>query len=539
MGRNLLDIENLFRDSIEAHEEMPPEKVWNEIDHTLDKKSEASTKRKYNRLKRLSAVLLLFLLGTIAYELQTTYKNKFSSNADFGNTNISKNKMNNKSEAAHDNIIAVPFTRRNNTAGKDSSEIAANNTVDNNTKQPVDKIRPAANPTAKPDAVKYSSNAVSATKPNLYYKKEKINNAVEIKVVSNFHPGLIKNKMTPAVKTGIVVHAQNPAKHTDFNSAEDQLPSNETTLNVIASPHQALMGQRSATETEAGKKEKNLHSANIQRMPSSLVYDVNTHAPLLQPDIQSAPTVVAKKQNTVHYSLMPFVAPQFNFNHIVDNDDIGMGGQRQDDADDIKNGENHQRSYSFGLLIDIPLKKRWSLQSGVSYIYKIAEINPKRIYARNDNGSIQYRFDFSSGYTYLSTKNGTPAAGDSILATENSSILQYIGIPVAINYRFLNGKFNIIPTVGAMVNFLIDEKIQTNVETGSSNDKQSIKSIQGLKKMYLNSITGITFQYNAGKRLAIDITPSANFALGTINNNAAVKSYPNAFSIAAGLKIYF
>jgi hypothetical protein len=35
----------------------------------------------------------------------------------------------------------------------------------------------------------------------------------------------------------------------------------------------------------------------------------------------------------------------------------------------------------------------------------------------------------------------------------------------------------------------------------------------------------------------LNITPSGNFALSSINKDAAVKSYPNSFAVAGGIKI--
>ena len=71
MDENLHDIDKLFRDPIEAHEDMPSAKVWDAIDNNLDKSNVNSIKKKYNNLKRIAAALLLLLLGTIVYEIQT------------------------------------------------------------------------------------------------------------------------------------------------------------------------------------------------------------------------------------------------------------------------------------------------------------------------------------------------------------------------------------------------------------------------------------------------------------------------------------
>src|SRR5438045_375784 len=71
MSENLHDIDKLFKDSIEGHEEMPSDKVWDAIDNNLDKTNVIQIKRKYNNLKRLAVALLLLLLGTVVYEIQS------------------------------------------------------------------------------------------------------------------------------------------------------------------------------------------------------------------------------------------------------------------------------------------------------------------------------------------------------------------------------------------------------------------------------------------------------------------------------------
>src|SRR5450432_3852605 len=71
MSENLHDIEDLFRDAIEDHREMPDTDVWDSIDHRLDKKIIVKAERKYFKLKRLSVALLLLFIGMIAYEFYT------------------------------------------------------------------------------------------------------------------------------------------------------------------------------------------------------------------------------------------------------------------------------------------------------------------------------------------------------------------------------------------------------------------------------------------------------------------------------------
>lgn len=120
-----------------------------------------------------------------------------------------------------------------------------------------------------------------------------------------------------------------------------------------------------------------------------------------------------------------------------------------------------------------------------------------------------------------------------------TNTLQYIGIPLAVNYTFSIGKFSVIPTLGTTLNFLSRQKIETELIQGSTAEKQTISNIQGLKKTYANLFTGVAFEYNISKKIAVDVMPVSHFALSSINKDAAVKSYPNSFGISGGIKIRF
>lgn len=558
MSENLHDIEDLFHDSIEAHQEMPPESVWDSIDHTLDKNIVALTNKKYSRLKRLSAVLLFFLLGTIVYEVLT--KTGHPDSKKFIVVN------------AKDKIEPVMATVENRDLLKNSKvkkETISPNALALHEQNKVLSAPAAATP---PRAAKSGNPLINPTNDNGVVDHQKMilsqsSLTDETNAPTNHSATKNHGLKTPG---DAIVNGDNSAKknHTiNISGAEEKKQLAKISVKVIADkklPSAAgkqqhvsdrLAIEETNTDTENKIKKESVSIKTVRNPENSrlVIMPVVTHfnmrfavtlneagssATTAYPN--AAPISVAKKQRQFHFALTPFFAPQFNFNHIVDDDDHPANGQRHNDLDDIKNGENDKSSYSLGVLMEIPLKKRWFLQTGLTYINKTVEIDPKKIYADLDNGTVKYRFDFSSGYTYLNPKTGSaPLVGDSILATESSSNLQYIGIPLTVNYLFFKGKFNIIPSVGAGVNFLISEKMQTNVLTGTSSDKQNITSIQGLKKVYFNTITGIAFQYNAGKKIAVSLTPSANFALGPINRTTAVKSYPNSFNIAAGVKIYF
>ena len=78
MNKDLHNIDDLFRNSIDGHAEEVPPDVWKNIDHGLDKKQAAFYKRKYFAVR--AAAILVILIGgvTIAAILHFNQRQKIS-----------------------------------------------------------------------------------------------------------------------------------------------------------------------------------------------------------------------------------------------------------------------------------------------------------------------------------------------------------------------------------------------------------------------------------------------------------------------------
>ena len=518
MDENLHDIDKLFRDPIEEHEETPSGKVWDAIDNNLNKSNIVSIKKKYNNLKKLAVALLLLLLGTIVYEVQT-------------NKPALKDIATTKTNDKEDNIAGDKQTKQstvqnkvniNDTAGTESvnsNNYTTNNAVNNDDKNTA--LSGAVKNNDKRTAAPVSQNTGSVQNSTIKRKSSK-----DI-TDDTLHPDANEKstvKKSSGQKTKIRVQNAPVTELTD----ENQLNNNDENTDAIAA--NVLMPlDRVKVERIIGSRKNNTLKINPAR--------ISPDAALKNGLAKNKTTKAAK---SFHFSVMPFFSPQFSFNRIEDDHHDG-GPQPRNGRDAIKKDEQHQSSSVAGILIDIPVGKKWSLQSGVTYINKNIEIEPKKIFAKLDNdGKVKYRFDCSSGYTYISPKTGTtPAVGDSVNAAASTNTLQYLGIPLAINYNFSVGKFNIIPTVGTVANFLVKQQIQTELIQGTTKEKQTINTIQGMKPLYFNAVAGIAFEYDLSKRIALSVMPSGNFALSSINKDAAVKSYPNSFGLSGGVKIKF
>ncbi|GAB2822067.1 hypothetical protein [Ferruginibacter profundus] len=534
MSENLHDIDKLFRDSIEGQEEMPSGKVWDAIDNNLDKSNVIQIKRKYNNLKRLAIALLLLLSGTIIYEIQSkkygrervavdimdngTYRKVATTN---NNDSVEKNKpdvtegnLNSTGEIATGTSGTASDNTEMKNAGKDLQRDSLNNLTN--------KGEQNLNRKTAIGAEQKSKNKISIKNPGAENEGEM--------VTENTSPQQVTKspiKKSSIHKTKITV--KNAAAQEDETAAENDIVKNpENKLSFITKQNELRALQNDKAEKITGDlQKKGLTKIDTKR---------------ITPD---ATVAAAQKKNLknpkpFHVNVMPFYSPQFSFNRLED-DHHDPGPQPRNGREEIKRDEPHETSSLVGVLVQVPVSKKWSVQSGITYLTKKISIEPKKIFAKLDNdGKVKYRFDCSSGYTYINPKTGTtPAVGDSVSAAASTNTLQYVGIPLAVDYTFSFGKFSIVPTAGTTINFLTKQQIETELIQGSTKEKQTISTIQGLKKTYFNAFAGIALEYNLGKRIALNLMPAGSFALTSINKDAAVKSYPNSFGVAAGIKIKF
>lgn len=548
MSENLHNIDKLFRDGLDGHEDMPSAKLWDAIDAGLDKSNVVHIQRKYKNLKRIAAVLLLLLCSGIGYEI---FKTKTGDNdlaagteknsKDKTTATIKKEKIYDTisgSQSQNDNDAATNTQAQNNSVANAGYDSAANASPANNTTVSANK---KASPKITDDIKNKNSNSttvlpvtVSNGKTDGSNKKQQNKLPVTVANTDKGYNNRTAGNKSANNRTKVKIKKPQPLQYDNDNAMGEDEQSDATVLN------------NTTTLT------------SLQNTPATLaerinrVIDANA---LLAVDRQS-PNVAIKtmrRSKSFHFSIMPFFSPQFVSNKLKEENrnqwsSTSPGGpppprpDSRDHKEQYKGDEQEQTAYSIGILAEVPLGKKWSVQSGITYLNKTIDIEPKKIYARTDkDGKVKYVFDCSSGYSYIASKTGTaPAVGDSITATTSKNSLGYIGIPLSVNYKFSLGKFSIIPGAGTVLNLLTKKKIETELVKGNAKEQQSTNNIDGLKPNYLSATAGVAFEYNVNKRIAVNIMPSGNFALTSINNSdAAVKSYPNAFAVSGGVKIKF
>ena len=90
---------------------------------------------------------------------------------------------------------------------------------------------------------------------------------------------------------------------------------------------------------------------------------------------------------------------------------------------------------------------------------------------------------------------------------------------------------------GISTNFLTMGKLETEIQKGSNNEIDILNKIEGLKPVYFSGLAGVGVTYKLTDKLSFVLMPTTRFALTSINKGTVVKSYPNSFGLAVGVKV--
>ncbi len=512
MSDDLHDIDKLFQGAINDHEQMPPSSVWDGIDKNLDKNNIADIKRKYALLKRIAAVLLLLLTGAGVYMLQSKHTH---SNLPGNNTSASNEKS---------NVVKLPAGTAtfNETADKKSNS-SLKETAFKNQKPNTDNIEASTGTLVTKFAdnkEKGLAEVGSTDSKSLNAKNEK---STETTIITKKY----LHKINKPFRQKITI----------TNAVIDEIDNGNTAVyqEIKVDKKRSIKEIENKLELEriTGIANEKITTADFMKT-KALITAQNIYSPL-----SGTKTVKQKLNfktpNQLAFAVTAFFAPGISSFRLEDDH---HERDRHEDRDGIKKQEQNQTSTTAGLLVDYNFNKNWSLQSGLTYTAKKIDIDPKKIYADLDNdGSIKYRFNFSSGYTFVTPKTGTaPSVGDSVQTNKSLTSLHYIAIPLSLKYSYSFKKIALFGIAGMSLNILTKGSVATEIADNPYTDKNTTSSINGLKSTYLGGTGGIGIEYNIGKKMALTFMPSYNFAISSITQNSVVKSYPNSLSMAAGLR---
>ena len=208
----------------------------------------------------------------------------------------------------------------------------------------------------------------------------------------------------------------------------------------------------------------------------------------------------------------------------------------------IKEHEDHQPSFSAGILIARHVKNRLALQTGLIYSNTTIVISPEQIYAsRDQTGKVLYKYVVSSGYAYVKPSFVSAASpGDSLTAEAGEHVLQCVAVPLMFTYDLIkNNKWIVSPGFGVTGNFLTSAKVETDLEGSSKREHVSIRKLDGIRPFNWSLMGAVTLEYMVTRRMSINVRPFLSYAMSPITSGNDVETFPYNIGIGAGASYRF
>jgi hypothetical protein len=497
LGEN--EIDDIFKKAIEPANTEPSERFWQNAAEGVISRGSKLTDKNTSRWRAIAFILgaSLLTLGYFFYKMENrlntveqqmanikTYQAQIAKKE---NTNVSANSTGNETS---DNPNKVT---KNNRSSSQQKQIAVTNS---NT---VVKHSPHYTGTRVVNNANYSSPVIS---PAIFDIKSHIDKQHEKAADPITYNTINKIASTTKEETKI----DNSTKQENINNS---LPSN------VSSPVAQVI-----TPT------------NPQSNPNGLPYVLKqTQTPAN--DTSKAIQLTAADTTISKFSISAFFSPDFMMGYKFKTT-TSLGRQIESA---IKTDEKQNFSYTVGIKAEYSTTSRFSISLGITYEQFSFNTNPGIVYAqKQSDGDVGYSITTSSGVVEC-PYYGKTKVGDS-LKMSLVSTRTYLGIPLQLKYNFIyKEKYKIYLNVGLEANICMAEKTIMNWqdfwnESGVATENET----EGSESLYTSYYIGLGADYKIGKYLSLYAEPGLHEAITSLDNNtSAVVTYPQLFSITAGL----
>ncbi|HAN18527.1 MAG: hypothetical protein A2X13_14155 [Bacteroidetes bacterium GWC2_33_15] len=217
-------------------------------------------------------------------------------------------------------------------------------------------------------------------------------------------------------------------------------------------------------------------------------------------------------------------------------------------------------SYSGGLNVQVVLHKRLSVQTGVYYATMGQSINHLNVYSNKAFDQVEAKYqkdllntftlsnsigtvEFNSRYIFVDETNfrvninsdnkyffdATDPAFDEVNAEIHQN-LEYIEIPLYLNYKVVDRKIDLNITGGVGANMLVGN----NVYLISGNNKENIGKTNGVKTMNYSGIFALGLEFPLLRNLSFRLQPAVKYYINTVNPDSDIESHPYSFAVFSG-----
>ena len=237
--------------------------------------------------------------------------------------------------------------------------------------------------------------------------------------------------------------------------------------------------------------------------------------------------IVENTSETNKWFLKPVLSPIFNSGS---NASAALG---QEVANNASSGDV---SFSYGMQVGFKLSNKWSIRTGInqvntSYTTEDVIFAPAAVAIMPNNGSSVYGV-FSQDY--YQDNISTPETRIFSQEGSLSQQMNFVEIPLEVEYAILEGKFGINLTGGASTLLLTDNGLIMNTADGRVN----IGETQNLNQTSFSTNVGLGLNYQLSKKLKFNVEPALRYQINTFQGSD-LSFNPYFFGVYSGLQFQF
>jgi hypothetical protein len=273
------------------------------------------------------------------------------------------------------------------------------------------------------------------------------------------------------------------------------------------------------------------------------------------PNMQVNPQATASLSNVRNNFSGRASSPLSNFQPAQNNVAVGS---------ELENAESVNLSYNVGVNVGYALSEKFSLQSGLLYLYNNSQITTEN-YLQNVSNQEKYpefmaliapttssnnSLDFynlspanmSAGYAFQNLEmavadkytNAYPGVTEVVVY----NTYQYMSIPLSLHYKLLDKKISTDIGAGVAADLFMKNTIG-NPEENIANQAYDRGNKGPYKGMGFSGLFSARVKYKIASRYSVYVEPNYRTALTPFTNSLIVTSRPNSFGIGTGFQYRF
>lgn len=228
-----------------------------------------------------------------------------------------------------------------------------------------------------------------------------------------------------------------------------------------------------------------------------------------------------------NWYIKPVIAPIFNAGNNASSA-LGTSLSNTNSSGDV--------SFSYGMQVGFSLPNRWSIRTGINQV-NTSYTTQNVVYAPSASAFMPASAASAYGvYGQDFYSTNLPAGAGRIFSEEGSLSQQmnFIEIPLEIEYALLQGKFGISLSGGASTLLLTNNALMLSTTSGMVD----IGELQGTNQTSFTTNLGVGFSYQVTKKINFNVEPGVRYQLDTFQDDIT-NFNPYFFGIYSGLQFKF